>query len=478
MKERKNVYQLPAGDKTLEWYAKAVLEMKKRPTTDPTSWNYQAAMHGFYAPSPFWQGSAPLPSAADQARFWNQCQHGSWYFLPWHRMYLAYFEQIVGATIVALGGPADWALPYWNYSETTPHARDMPPAFVSPAAPTNGLWMAGRASNSIPARYVTLGALNTIPYTGDGRTSPLGFGGPESVFSHGGSPHGQLESLPHDMVHVAIGGAMGDPRTAGLDPIFWLHHANIDRLWQVWLNMGAHRVNPVKKAWLDFKFEFHDKNRPPVVMTSKDVLDTRTVLTGYTYQGVPAGAPVVAHAMAAAKVANVAEGIQLNERVDASTTLDVVAATNKPNVLSSAKTLAHLDLPGAPRTRLMNFAAFTKEALVPSKPAMSILHFEHITGKGVPPIHDVYINTVENDGNKEAHYAGSLSFFGVEESSVANVHQSGSGQHYALDVTALMDSLKSLPNWNAQRLDISIEPSKPMDANTSVTIGRISLYSE
>ena len=47
MRERKDVYKLPSDDKTLEWYSKAVVEMKKRPATDPTSWYYQAAIHGF-----------------------------------------------------------------------------------------------------------------------------------------------------------------------------------------------------------------------------------------------------------------------------------------------------------------------------------------------------------------------------------------------------------------------------------------------
>ncbi len=59
---------------------------------------------------------------------------------------------------------------------------------------------------------------------------------------------GFLEHSPHDNVHGDIGGAlnnvfnnrlaqglMSNPCTAALDPIFWLHHANIDRLWEVWL---------------------------------------------------------------------------------------------------------------------------------------------------------------------------------------------------------------------------------------------------
>ena len=164
-----------------------------------------------------------------------------------------------------------------------------PSAFTSPNKATNGLWIKGRVSHTIPARYVTLGALNTVPYTGDGRTSPLGFGGPETAYSHSGGTHGELESLPHDMVHVAIGGAMGDPRTAALDPIFWLHHANIDRLWQVWLNKGG-RINPTKSSWLNFKFAFHDKAGVRAEMKCTDVVDTTKVLSGYTYQGVPSAA--------------------------------------------------------------------------------------------------------------------------------------------------------------------------------------------
>ena len=37
---------------------------------------------------------------------------------------------------------------------------------------------------------------------------------------------------------------MGSFYTAGLDPLFWLHHANIDRLWEVWLSLDSGHVNP------------------------------------------------------------------------------------------------------------------------------------------------------------------------------------------------------------------------------------------
>lgn len=42
-----------------------------------------------------------------------------------------------------------------------------------------------------------------------------------------------LEGI-HNGVHVWVGGTMGFISTAPADPIFWLHHANIDRIWDMW----------------------------------------------------------------------------------------------------------------------------------------------------------------------------------------------------------------------------------------------------
>jgi tyrosinase len=52
---------------------------------------------------------------------------------------------------------------------------------------------------------------------------------------------------------------MTDPRWAALDPIFRLHHANIDRLWNRWLELGDGRTNPSDVAWLDRVFVFHEE---------------------------------------------------------------------------------------------------------------------------------------------------------------------------------------------------------------------------
>ena len=188
-----------------------------------------------------------------------QCQHQSWYFLPWHRGYLSALEAIVRAAVVKLGGPAlIWALPYWNYSDTGDfNARKMPSAFAAATLPDgspNALKVTRRYGDGtgnvvIRPSDVTLGALREGGFVGGSGGGSTGFGGPQTAFQHDGNVNGQLERQPHNGVHGLVGGIrpnanpqdarsyglMSMPDTAALDPIFWLHHANIDRLWEVWL---------------------------------------------------------------------------------------------------------------------------------------------------------------------------------------------------------------------------------------------------
>ena len=120
------------------WYARAVADLQSRPIGDATSWGYLAAMHGF--DPQLWQafgylapGTRP-PSTA--GRDWDQCQHQSWFFLPWHRGYLWSFESIVRASIIKQGGPADWALPYWNYNNpANANARTLPLSLTAATLP-------------------------------------------------------------------------------------------------------------------------------------------------------------------------------------------------------------------------------------------------------------------------------------------------------------------------------------------------------
>ena len=54
-----------------------------------------------------------------------------------------------------------------------------------------------------------------------------------------------IEGNPHGHVHDMVGGDMGEVPTAAADPIFWVHHCHIDRLWAAWINAGAGRRSRV-----------------------------------------------------------------------------------------------------------------------------------------------------------------------------------------------------------------------------------------
>jgi hypothetical protein len=242
--------------------------MMGRNPTDPTSWIYQANLHGT-------TDSPPQP-------LWNQCQHASFYFFPWHRMYLYYFERILRA---ASGDPT-LTLPYWNYTDDPslgdPDRRRLPLPFRQPAsAAANPLFVAARApainsgTGLLPLSAVDyLKAFTFTNFDGPSGTGAATFGGPTLMHHDTGADSGQLEQTPHNVIHGAIGGWMNDPNMSARDPIFYLHHANIDRLWNLWLRKGGGRQNPMgDMTWMNQPFEFFDENGTKVTLSSKDVLD-------------------------------------------------------------------------------------------------------------------------------------------------------------------------------------------------------------
>src|ERR1700694_1271164 len=205
---RKDAWKLAPWDPVLVWYAKAIADLQKRPISDPTSWRYQAAIHDYKRENdPNAISGEILPP--DQKRFWRQCQHHSWFFLPWHRMYLCCFEQIVAAAVSKLGGPADWALPYWNYSDSkNPNARRLPPAFYAktlPDAGTNPLRIEQRTSQCNLGHEVAddtevdLSVCLSDPrFPADPEGGSVGFGGPETKFNHRQGRVGDVESVRHN----------------------------------------------------------------------------------------------------------------------------------------------------------------------------------------------------------------------------------------------------------------------------------------
>src|SRR5204863_6117308 len=114
------------------------------------------------------------------------------------------------------------------------------------------------------------------------------FGGSPSI--HFGRAFGALEVSVHNAVHGAVGGNTGwmsDPDLAALDPIFWLHHANIDRLWEVWLARDPTHANLKTPYWLTgVSFDLHDALGAPITMKTIDVLKLSAPALDYDYDDI------------------------------------------------------------------------------------------------------------------------------------------------------------------------------------------------
>ena len=247
---RRDVGAMSAKDPTLISYQKAIKAMKALPATNPLSWTYQAAIHG----------NLVLPPHTA----WNTCEHGTYFFWSWHRMYLHYFEQIIRK----MSGNPTWMLPFWNYELAS--ERKLPAPF---RISSSQLYLSNRdplmnnGTASLSASDVDVSA---------------GFG-----LTNFTSASSSIEGTPHGVVHVRVGGAMGSVPTAAVDPIFYLHHANIDRLWNLWLAQGGGRADPLSDlTWKTRKFTFFNATGAQVALTGCDVLRAAGQLN-YTYQGEP-----------------------------------------------------------------------------------------------------------------------------------------------------------------------------------------------
>ena len=257
------------SDPMMKALRKGVAAMKARPGYDPFSWFYQAAIHGVL-PTAVDAERARLQAISDsearkldsvfQKRYWNQCPHNgeeAANFLPWHRGYTYYFERIL-----RLHAEDDqFSLPFWDYESKANRKfpREFGEEFIGgDKKQPNPLFMAQRDFYFTRYEHPFAVGLPLLELTDDAVDSsgtlatPVFFGDKETEGLGGGyadedpSTRGLMESRPHDHVHRAVGGiiiqadgtqalgAMSQPPTAGFDPIFPIHHSNIDRLWAAW----------------------------------------------------------------------------------------------------------------------------------------------------------------------------------------------------------------------------------------------------
>ena len=512
----------------LLWYAKGVGVMQARQLDDPSSWWFFAALHGEYVvgsrfpawgslPAPPSVPATPRPATSVADRYWDQCQHQSWYFLPWHRGYLLALEAQIRAAVIALGGPGTWALPYWNYLGPG-NEFNIPPAFTQQQLPDgspNPLYVAARYGPGgdgnifVPTAAViaqrpndpnfvygpvTEECMTNDLYTGANfLTPPPGFGGPATGFSHGRGTSGNLEGNPHNLVHVYLGGSapdgrtyglMSDPGLAGLDPIFYLHHANIDRMWAMW-NANAANSNPTAANWLngpaaigEREFVMPMPDGTAWVYTPKQMTDLSQL--DYTYDSLPAPAPapietVLAERLtrlgATAAAAAVMEGV----RVDAQKNVELVGASPEAVSLSSTGARTSVKLDRDVRRKVTESLAAATEAVPPDR---LFLNLENVRGTHDASVLSVYVNLPEgaSPADHPELLAGSVGLFGLRRASMEEGAHAGQGLNFVLDITRIVDALHLRDAFDVETLPVRIVPHGPIPEQAQITVGRVSIY--
>ncbi|KAJ8621185.1 hypothetical protein MRB53_029714 [Persea americana] len=277
-------------------FKKAVQAMKDLDPEDPWHYDQQAKIHCTYCNGAYKQAGFDVPLQV----------HFSWLFLPWHRWYLYFFERILGKLI----NDDSFALPFWNYDR--PEGMFMPSIYVDPSSslynPRRNLdhlemlldynfsydvkGLTGTEKEVIQANLVDLRTM----YDSGIPTPELFMGDPLSAgeLTAEDNSSGALERF-HNTVHMWVGRHkdatpdpyidMGDFSTAAKDMLFYGHHANVDRLWDIYRTARGKKVEFNNSDWLNAEFNFYDENKQVVKVNVKDTLSTQDL--GYTYKDVP-----------------------------------------------------------------------------------------------------------------------------------------------------------------------------------------------
>jgi len=164
----------------------------------------------------------------------QSCPHGNWFFLPWHRVYLLFYETELQRV---LKDPS-FALPYWDWQAQPKVPDEFWNGELNPKVLHQKTQFAQERQVGPEFRFPAdspAGAANLRSM--EGVRDFYAFASYPSMGTNGAGdrqPQGQLEGTVHNYVHGTLGGLMG-AFVSPLDPIFWLHHCNVDRLWNVWM---------------------------------------------------------------------------------------------------------------------------------------------------------------------------------------------------------------------------------------------------
>ncbi len=179
--------------------------------------------------------------------------HGRSSFLPWHRAFILDLERRLQRVDPSV------TLPYWRFDQAAPNVftRDFMGVPLNDGildfSSTNPLinWInrlpgSGnqriRRVNGARVRNA-LGQWQLVPFdptqgraiaVSNGQNDTINLGMPPGSDKHRFLNFADMEGDPHGSAHVSFVGQISAPATAPADPLFFMLHCNVDRLWARW----------------------------------------------------------------------------------------------------------------------------------------------------------------------------------------------------------------------------------------------------
>lgn len=278
---------------------------------------------------------------------------------------------------------------------------------------------------------------------------------------------------------------MSDPDTAGLDPIFWLHHGNIDRLWEVWRGNPTTDVDPSDANWVngpaavgDRAFMLPMPGGVSWTYTPGEMSDLSRL--NYVYDDVspPSRVPQpVARLRRLGVTAAAAESLAGSTAMAGPKNVELLGANTQSLRLTGTEARAAVALDPAVRQKVSsNLNSLAGPA--PSAPDRIFLNLENVRGVNDATAFNVYVNLPEgaDPAQHPEHLAGSIALFGVRKASLVDDKHAGDGLTYVLEITHIIDTLHLSGALNAGQLHVRLVPVKPVPEAAQVSIGRISVF--
>jgi tyrosinase len=451
------------GLKMLKIYRDTVGTMMSTAEPSPIGWLFQWYTHNVRSDRTKAGELArvyPAPSAQKTlaTAMWNTCQaHHAGdvedYFLPWHRMYVYFLERIIRK----VSGHTEFTLPYWNYSNAAASSGPrVPKQFRLPAAATNPLYRPDRnagANGGSPIDASDPGALD-LTSLAECTYSPSG--------AHAGF-NSDLDGGLHGSVHVLVGNStrgMGSIPWAANDPIFWMHHCNIDRLWESWNRAG--RLNPTTPSWLTHQFVFADENGNKVIGTIKDFNRVTPLKYAYDhYEPVPA-CPAAKMGPEAAAAAQQTRAVAPAGGVE----------------LSGAPVQINFEAPPGPEAGQLPLSKHIKQL----KPGRHLYVIAKNLRAEVQPgvVYHVYFDlpagTTPKPGKRDPHYVGTLNFFDAHDHEGGS-EAAGTAKFRSFDVTRVAKNLQATKRLSANP-GLIIAPANQPEADAKPVVGEITVVEQ